>query len=200
MDLTTIRPMSLRHAVLAALVHGEASGYELAKRFDTGVADFWHARPQQIYAELARLHDDGLVRATEVVQRSRPTKRLFTLTGSGVAVLEEFAAAPKRPTALRDELTVAVQAADAVPTGPLVANLLVEAERARRRLAHFRALEKTMLNGRSEELFVRTTHHLGPYLTCRRGILVTADTEHWCTWAAGLLRERERLRQEPNAS
>jgi DNA-binding PadR family transcriptional regulator len=197
--------MSLRHAVLAALVHGEASGYDLAKHFDAGVANFWHARRQQIYAELTRLHDDGLVQATEVAQRSRPTKRVFSLTEAGVAALETFAAAPKQPTALRDELTVAVQAADVVDAGSLIENLTAEADRARQKLIHFRELERAMLGGRSEELFVRTTRHLGPYLTCRRGILLTADTERWCEWAIGLLRARDRLRgagaaQEPNAS
>jgi DNA-binding PadR family transcriptional regulator len=187
--------MTLRHAVLAALVHGEATGYELSKRFDAGVANFWHARPQQIYAELTRLHDEELVRATEVVQRPRPTKRIFSLTAAGIAELEAFAAAPKQVTALRDELTVAVQAADAVSAGALIKNLALAAERARRKLAHLSELERAILGGRSEELFVRTTHHLGPYLTCRRGILLEADTEQWCMWAIELLRTRERLRE-----
>ena len=33
--------MALRHALLAALLEGEASGYQLAKRFDVAVANFW---------------------------------------------------------------------------------------------------------------------------------------------------------------
>ena len=44
--------MALRHAVLAALLEGEASGYQLAKRFDVSVANFWSATPQQLYREL----------------------------------------------------------------------------------------------------------------------------------------------------
>jgi DNA-binding PadR family transcriptional regulator len=182
--------MSLRHAVLAALTSGEASGYELAKRFDLGVANFWHARRQQIYAELTRLHEDGLVSATEVPQRNRPTKRLFALTPAGVAELDSFAAAPRQPTALRDELTVAVQAADVVGTDGLVRNLERRIEQARSRRAHLEALERTILGGRTEEEFVRTTRHLGPYLTCRRGIRHEADTEDWCGWAIELLRAR----------
>jgi DNA-binding PadR family transcriptional regulator len=190
--------MSLRHAVLAALTGGEASGYELAKRFDAGVANFWHARRQQIYAELTRLHQDGLVTATEVAQRNRPTKRLFALTDAGIAELDAFAGAPKQPTALRDELTVAVQAADVVDVEGLVANLERRVEQARRKRAHLEDLERTILGGRTEEEFLRTTRHLGPYLTCRRGIRYEADTEQWCTWAIGLLRSRRR--QPPNAS
>lgn len=182
--------MSLRHAVLAALTSGEASGYELAKRFDAGVANFWHARRQQIYAELTRLHDDGLVSATEVPQRNRPTKRLFALTAAGIGELDAFAATPQQPTALRDELTVAVQAADVVDTGGLVANLERRIEQAQRKRAHLEDLERAILGGRTEEEFVRTTRHIGPYLTCRRGIRHEIDTEQWCEWAIGLLRAR----------
>src|SRR5689334_3823905 len=53
--------MALRHAVLAALLDEELSGYQLAKAFDMGVANFWHALPQQLYTELAKLEKDGLV-------------------------------------------------------------------------------------------------------------------------------------------
>ena len=182
--------MSLRHAVLAALVHGEASGYELAKRFDVGVGNFWHARPQQLYAELTRLHQDQLVRATEVPQRSRPTKYLYSLTDAGIAELVEFAAAPKKPTSARDELTVAVQAADVVDHAALIGNLSRRAAQARQKLTNLKDMEKSILGGRTEETFVRTTGHLGPYLTCRRGIQHEADTERWCEWAIGLLRSR----------
>jgi len=182
--------MSLRHAVLAALVHGEASGYDLTKRFHAGVGNFWHARPQQLYAELSRLHEDGLVRATEVPQRSRPTKRLYSLTDSGLAELVEFAAAPKRPTTVRDDLTVAVQVADVVDPAPLIDHLGRRADQARQTLEKLRNLENSILGGRTEEAFVRTTGHLGPYLTCRRGMQHEADTERWCEWAIRLLRAK----------
>ena len=46
--------MSLRHAVMAALLEGEASGYDLAKEFDASVANFWMATPKQLYRELDR--------------------------------------------------------------------------------------------------------------------------------------------------
>lgn len=47
--------MALRNAVMAALLEGEASGYDLAKGFEASVANFWMATPQQIYRELERV-------------------------------------------------------------------------------------------------------------------------------------------------
>lgn len=181
--------MSLRHAVLAALVHGEASGYELAKRFDAGVANFWHARPQQLYAELTRLHNEGLVKATEVVQVSRPTKRLFSLTDNGIAALVDFAAAPKQQT-LRDELTVAVQAADVVDPLALIRNLEERATESARKLEYLKQVHASILGGRTEDEFARTTGHLGPYLTSGRGVRVEENTVEWCAWAIKLLRAK----------
>src|ERR1043165_4880357 len=102
--------MALRHALLAALLEGEASGYQLAKRFDVSVANFWSATPQQLYRELDRLESDGLVQARLVRQRRRPDKRVFTLTDAGRENLHRFTAAPPRPPAMRDELGVKLQA------------------------------------------------------------------------------------------
>ena len=84
--------MALRHAMLAALLDGEASGYELAKRFDASVANFWHALPQQLYSELRRLEEQRLVSGRAVRQRGRPDKRVFTITPAGVEALRDFAA------------------------------------------------------------------------------------------------------------
>ena len=71
-------PMSLRYALLSLLLDGDATGYDLARRFDASVANFWHALPQQLYQELARMEDDGLVRGKAVVQAARPNKRVFS--------------------------------------------------------------------------------------------------------------------------
>ncbi|WP_129663647.1 PadR family transcriptional regulator [Phytoactinopolyspora endophytica] len=190
--------MALRHAVLAALVHGEASGYELAKRFEAGVANFWHAKPQQVYAELTKLRESGMVQAREVIQQSRPNKRLFSLTEDGAAMLEKFAAAPKELPTGRDDLMVAVQAVDLVDPAPVLENVERCAELARQKLAAFEELEQQILGGRDEATFIRTTHHLGPYLTVQRGIRFQRDTVEWCAWVAEVLRSRPEGRGRRN--
>ncbi len=75
--------MALKHAVLAALSTEPGSGYELSKRFDASVANFWPASAQQIYRELDRLEGEGLVRARTVHQQKRPDKRVFRITPAG---------------------------------------------------------------------------------------------------------------------
>ncbi|MBB1259247.1 PadR family transcriptional regulator [Streptomyces alkaliterrae] len=182
--------MALRHAVLAALLDEELSGYQLAKAFDLGVANFWHARPQQLYAELAKLEQAGLVAGREVVQEGRPNKRLFRVTDKGLAELERFAAASAKPSFVRDDLLVKVQAADHVDTATLVARLGERAAYAQTRIELFTALLENMRGSLSEQEFLRKADRVGPYLTCSRGLAFERGNREWCERTIAVLLER----------
>jgi DNA-binding PadR family transcriptional regulator len=182
--------MALRHAVLAALLDEELSGYELTKAFDMGVANFWHALPQQLYAELAKLEKEGLIAGREVVQDTRPNKRLFQVTDAGLAELERFAAAVSKPSFVRDDLLVKVQAADHVDAGELIARLGERAAFADARIELFGRLLARMRGGRSEEEFLSRGRRVGPYLTCLRGLAFEEGNRDWCRRAADVLRQR----------
>ncbi|GAA0465208.1 PadR family transcriptional regulator [Streptomyces olivaceiscleroticus] len=182
--------MALRHAVLAALLDEELSGYQLAKAFDLGVANFWHAQPQQLYAELTRLEKDGLIAGREVVQEARPNKRLFHVTAAGLAELEGFTAASAKPSFVRDDLLVKVQAADHVDTDALIAQLSERAAFAQAKVELFGTLLHTMRAGRTEEEFLRHGDRIGPYLTCLRGLAFEEGNREWCERTIAVLRER----------
>ena len=182
--------MALRHAVLAALLDGELSGYQLAKAFDVGVANFWHALPQQLYAELAKLEREGLVAGRQVVQETRPTKRLFHVTDAGLAELERFASASSKPSFVRDDLLVKVQAADHVDAASLITQVEERAAVAEAKIDLFRRILRKMRGGLDEEEFLRTGRRVGPYLTCLRGLAFEEGNRDWCLRTAAILRER----------
>ncbi len=186
--------MALRHAVLAALLDEELSGYQLAKAFDMGVANFWHALPQQLYAELARLEAEGLVAGREVVQDTRPNKRLFKVTDAGLAELERFAATAGKPSFIRDDLLVKVQAADHLDTEVLVAHLTERAAFAEAKIELLGGLLATMRGDRGEEEFLRHGERIGPYLTGRRGLDFERGNRDWCLRTAAVLRDRQAAR------
>ncbi|MBF9130263.1 PadR family transcriptional regulator [Plantactinospora sp. S1510] len=182
--------MALRHAVLAALSEGEASGYELSKNFDVSVANFWSATPQQLYRELERLEADGLLHGRVVEQQRRPNKRVFRLTDAGRAELRAFVAQPARPTAIRDDLLVKLQAADTEDL-PSVRNALTSRlEQARDKLARYDRLRDALLDGRDEDTYLRDTERIGPYLTLLGGRMYEQQNISWCTTVLGLLDER----------
>ncbi|WP_043733945.1 PadR family transcriptional regulator [Streptomyces zinciresistens] len=184
--------MSLKYAVLAALLEGEASGYELSKLFDVSFANFWPATPQQLYRELERLARDGLVQARFVQQERRPNKRMFTLTEAGRDDLRAFAAEPpRRPTAIRDELLIKVQAGE----DPDATRALVE-ERgtwSRAKLDRYERVRERLLAGRTEEEYLRESERVGPYLTLLAGISFEEENQRWCERVLTVLSRRVRL-------
>ena len=175
--------MALRNAVMAALLEGEASGYDLAKGFEASVANFWMATPQQLYRELERMESEGLVSARVVQQERRPNKRLFSLTEAGLQVLREYVGeAPAKPLALRDELMVKVQCVDIGDTADFEAVRAAVAERHERstaKLARYQRMQERMLAGRSEEEYLATAERIGPYLTLLGGMALERANLQW---------------------
>lgn len=186
--------MALRNAVLAALLEGEASGYDLAKGFDGSVANFWMATPQQLYRELDRMESDGLIEARLVRQERRPNKRLFSLTEAGLGALRDFTAELPKPTAIRDELLVKVQAVDAGDEEAVRTAIAERLEWARAKLARYERLRDRLLDGREEEEFLARSERVGPYLTLMRGRSFEEENIRWGERALSVLEQRAAVR------
>ncbi|MFF3607771.1 PadR family transcriptional regulator [Streptomyces sp. NPDC002463] len=186
--------MSLKHAVLAALLEGEASGYDLAKIFDVSVANFWAATPQQLYRELERLAEAGLIEARVVEQERRPNKRMFSLTEPGRQDLVAYTTAPPRPSAVRDELLVQVQACDEGDTAAVREFVAQRMETARAKLARYDRLREWMLDGRDEDTYLGEAERVGPYLTLMRGRFFEEENLRWGEQALTVLDRRTAAR------
>jgi DNA-binding PadR family transcriptional regulator len=173
--------VALRHAVLAALLEGDSSGYELAKRFDVSVANFWPATAQQLYRELEGLEQAGLVRGRVVTQRRRPNKRVYAVTAAGRAELHAFVAQPPKPTAIRDDLLVQLQAASSEADREAVRGALADRlARARDKLAQYDRLREDLLDGRDEDEYLHAADRPGPYLTLLGGRMYEQQNIRWC--------------------
>jgi DNA-binding PadR family transcriptional regulator len=171
--------MSLKYAVLAALLEGDASGYDLAKLFDASMANFWTARPQQLYRELDKLEQEGLVVARLVQQQRRPNKRIFTLTDAGRGDLRAFTREPARPTVTRDALLVKVQAVDDGDIDAVRANIQERMDWARAKLTRYDQLREGFLNGQNEQDYLLGADRVGPYLNLMRGRLFEQENLRW---------------------
>lgn len=179
--------MALRHAILAALLDGEASGYDLAKGFDASIANFWMATPQQLYRELDRLAAEGLIATREVRQERRPNKRVHSLTAAGRGALRRFVDQPAKPTAIRDELLVKVQAME-VDDGPSVRRAVAEKlEQSRTKLVGYERLRQRLLDGRSEQAYLAESDRVGPYLTLLRGISLEQENIRWTEFVCSVI-------------
>ncbi|MZF88212.1 PadR family transcriptional regulator [Streptomyces sp. SID5643] len=183
--------MALRNAVMAALLEGEASGYDLAKAFDATVANFWMSTPQQLYRELERMEAEGLVTARVVEQERRPNKRLFSLTEAGRKAVRAYTAEPLgKPAVIRDELLVKVQCLDAGDMEAVRTAIAERMEWATAKLARYERLRQRLLDGRSEEAYFAEAERIGPYLTLLRGMSFERENLQWGDMALRRLEQR----------
>jgi PadR family transcriptional regulator AphA len=79
--------MSLRHALLGALADRPRTGYALLKHFEQSLAYAWPASHSQIYPELARLREDGLIEQTGSGARNSKT---YAVTDAGLAEIRRW--------------------------------------------------------------------------------------------------------------
>lgn len=182
--------MALRNAILVTLLEGEASGYDLSKGFDASVANFWMATAQQLYKELEAMEAQGLVTARLVQQDRRPNKRLYSLTGAGLAALRDFTAQPAKVTAIRDELLVKVQAVDAGDSEAVYAAILERLELSRAKLARYDRVRARLLAARTEDEYFEESDRIGPYLTLMRGRAFEKENIRWAERALSILEKR----------
>jgi PadR family transcriptional regulator, regulatory protein AphA len=124
--------MSLRHGLIGLLAReGPLTGYELTKAFDRSVNFLWHAVPGQIYPELSRLADAGLIHQTSTGPRG--AKR-FEATEQGIAELRRWITDVAPARGIRNETLLRVFFAYLADPADAEALLRRTADEYRRRL------------------------------------------------------------------
>jgi DNA-binding PadR family transcriptional regulator len=83
-----VRTMSLRHALLGLIAEMDgASGYDLLKVFEISLGTVWQATQSQLYGELGKLTDSGLIAVSAEGPRGR---KEYEITDAGRAELRHW--------------------------------------------------------------------------------------------------------------
>ncbi len=175
--------MALTHAILATLLDRPCSGYDLRKQFEGSVGFFWQASFQQIYRELAKLEEKGLVQSEAIVQQGRPDKKVFAVTGDGEAFLQAWMQTSCEMAPIRDELMVKMFAGFMIPREAILMELEEHRCLHQERLAVYQQIQRNAFavpeNLSERELF--------RYLTLCSGIQYEQGWLKWCEEAIALL-------------
>ncbi|GAA4660964.1 PadR family transcriptional regulator [Streptomyces chumphonensis] len=134
--------MSLPHAILTALLEKPSSGLELTRRFDRSIGYFWTATHQQIYRELGKLEQAGLIRVLPAEAPTRGQRKEYEVLSAGREELTAWVARVEEPRAGRDPLPLRVRAAAVVGSAGLAPELRRHLELHRQRLAEYRDIER----------------------------------------------------------
>jgi DNA-binding PadR family transcriptional regulator len=84
--------VSLRIAALGLLAQEPGSGYDLLKHFEKSMANVWPATQSQLYGELNKLADAGLIEVSDIGPRGR---KEYRITEAGRAELRRWVTSPQ---------------------------------------------------------------------------------------------------------
>lgn len=154
--------------ILGMIAFGKRTGYDIKTFVDRTTRYFWAASYGQIYPELKRLEDQGLVCGRPEPSGGR-ARVVYELTKAGKAALQHWLGADEEPSyELRDEGMLKLFFSDSLPERRIE---IVRAVRTReeRDLAHLRSIEPYANKGPT-----------GSYLTLQLGIGFTESIIKWC--------------------
>ncbi|SEQ76660.1 DNA-binding transcriptional regulator, PadR family [Solimonas aquatica] len=175
--------MALAHAILVSLLDRPHSGYDLAKRFDQTVGYFWKASHQQIYLELHKLAESGLISAERVVQDVRPNRIVYQLTALGEDALHSWIEEPTEPPSYKEELLVKLFALGTADPAVLLNEIGKRLHFHEQRLAHYQQVMQAHYPV-PEKLSARKRGH---YLGLRLGVLFEESVVRWCQEATSMV-------------
>lgn len=166
--------MTLRHALLGLLDSRPASGYDLLKTFETAMANVWPATQSQVYGELNRLTDAGLL---EVAAEGPRGRKEYAITDAGRTELRTWllSVEPGRP--VRSDMLLRVFFLDRVGVDEAREYLARQGRAAAERLAGLTALERSIPWGDDAP----STYGR---IALEYGKRVAAAQVDWADWAA----------------
>lgn len=75
---------NLKYAILGLLNRQSMTGYDIKKAFeDRALTSFWHAEHSQIYPELAKLVNEGMIKYDTEIKGDKMETKLYTITPEG---------------------------------------------------------------------------------------------------------------------
>jgi DNA-binding PadR family transcriptional regulator len=172
-------------AILGLLSAGPLSGYDLAKRIETGVGMFWSPARSGIYAVLPRLVDKGYATRRTVAQKRRPDKHLYRITEEGRKALRSWIEfGPPEPDPAHNPFLLRVYFGAETSPDVVAGHVAARRAEALERIALHRDLEAS-LAGKADEARDRY-----------RRIVLDWGLEYYeavVRWADATLRELEEL-------
>jgi DNA-binding PadR family transcriptional regulator len=166
--------------ILGMLSLGSQTGYEIKSFVDKTTRHFWAASYGQIYPELRKLEEEGLVRGTFEPTGGR-ARTVFELTEAGWAALRAWLGSDiNLVDEVRDEGMLKLFFSDSGGPQLRIDNIRAKRELHERKLAQLRALEPHASSGPE-----------GPYLTLQLGIRMQECVIDWCRTTEQALMETQ---------
>jgi len=165
-----MEPLNATAYVILGLVRNEPrSGYEIKAVVDNSTRFFWAASYGQIYPELKKLAETGLVVGSDSPTGGR-RRTVYEITADGEDELRAWLRQSPQTFEIRDEGLLKLFFADALPRAEALE--ILRAMRAQRLAAHARLRAIEQMKGEMDDPF--------PMMVLRGGLEFTEWFADWC--------------------
>ena len=172
--------MSLRIAALGLLAQEPGSGYDLLKLFEKSMANVWPATQSQLYGELNKLADAGLIEVSDVGPRGR---KEYRITEDGRAELRRWVANPQHDPPFRDAGLLRVFLLGEVPLAQAREHVIAMAEHAKAEVKRLEELRDSTDWTDGDGLFYSRA-------ALEFGLRMNATEADWANWLVKAIDER----------
>lgn len=104
--------MVIKYAILGLLSRQDMSGYDLKKVFENSSYMHWSGNNNQIYKSLVQLLEEGLAVSRTVHQEGAPTKKLYSITPTGIHALKSWVLSPPEAPEMHKTFLIQLSCAD----------------------------------------------------------------------------------------
>jgi DNA-binding PadR family transcriptional regulator len=133
--------VSLRIAALGLLAQEPGSGYDLLRHFEKSMANVWPATQSQLYGELNKLADTGLIEVSDMGPRGR---KEYRITPAGRAELRRWVLNPQADPPFRSPGLLRVFLLGEVPRKQAREHMVALAEHADAEVKRLKALRDSI--------------------------------------------------------
>jgi DNA-binding PadR family transcriptional regulator len=128
-------------AALGLLAQQPGSGYDLLKTFENSMANVWPATQSQLYGELNKLADAGLIEVTHIGARGR---KEYRITDAGRTELQRWVMSPEDDPPFRDASLLRVFLLGEIDPAQARRHMIAAAEHADSEVKRLQALSDSI--------------------------------------------------------
>jgi PadR family transcriptional regulator, regulatory protein AphA len=140
------RTSSSAQALLGLLTIEPMSGYDLRQTIAASIGHMWSESYGQIYPNLRRLANAGLLQRKAPQQKSKRDRQVYAITSKGRARLAEWLSLPAQPEVPRNEMLLKLFFGAQVPPNVSIGHVQRMAAQHRAVLQEFKRVEREAID------------------------------------------------------
>ena len=181
------------YVILGLLTHEDLSGYDIKKRIDISISNFWEIGYGQIYPTLKSLQRDGYITGSTAQSAIGPDRIVYSITSAGTKKLSTWLALPEHRENVKYEILLKVFFGSLLPRDETISRIEVFKRNHLAKSQQMTAYKENLQGVLSEE-----DDHLYFYLTVLFGEHMYQAYLNWADEAIALLKQYSKSNKKEN--